>query len=114
MDDVRQTAVAYLQNHNVMSLATVGSDGVWGAAVFYVNDGFDLYFLSAGHTRHAQNMAATPQVSATIQEDYKGWANIQGIQLQGHVLQLEGELRQRCICTSAPAIKWERSGRQGE
>lgn len=97
MDEVSRNTIAYLQAHQVMSLATTGIDGVWGAAVFYVNDGFELYFLSAGHTRHAQNMHTRLQVSATIQEDYKDWANIQGIQLQGVVMQLEGVARQKCI-----------------
>ncbi len=97
MDDVRENALAYLQRHRVMSLATVGDTGVWNAAVFYVNDGFDLFFLSAGHTRHAQNMIAHPQVAATIQEDYKDWPDIQGIQLEGTVMRLLDDERQRCI-----------------
>lgn len=97
MSDLRATALAYLQTHQVISLATVGTDGVWGAAVFYVNDDFDLYFLSAGHTRHAQNITVTPQIAATIQEDYKDWPLIQGIQLEGVVRQLWGVERQRCI-----------------
>ncbi len=97
MDEVRRNALLYLQTHQVMSLATVGDAGVWNAAVFYVNDGFDLYFLSAEHTRHAQNMAAQPQVAATIQEDYRDWPKIQGIQLEGHVVELHDEARQACI-----------------
>jgi uncharacterized protein YhbP (UPF0306 family) len=81
----RDLALAYLANHQVMTLATTGPRGVWAAAVFYVNDGFDLIFLSAGHTRHAQNMTAVPHIAATIQEDYRDWQQIQGIQLEGSV-----------------------------
>jgi uncharacterized protein YhbP (UPF0306 family) len=83
--DARELALAYLTSHQVMTLATTGLEGVWAAAVFYVNVGFDLIFLSAAHTRHAQNMAAVPQIAATIQEDYKDWPQIQGIQLEGTV-----------------------------
>jgi uncharacterized protein len=97
MDEVRTQALDYLQAHQVMSLATVGAAGVWNAAVFYVNDGFDLFFLSAGHTRHARNMMTQPQVAATIQEDYKDWPQIQGIQLEGHVVELHDAARQVCI-----------------
>ena len=97
MADVHANALVYLRTHQVMSLATVGDEGVWNAAVFYVNDGFALFFLSAGHTRHAQNMAINPQVAATIQEDYKDWQKIQGIQLEGNVMQLMGAERQKCI-----------------
>ena len=97
MDDVTWNSLHYLQTHQVMTLATVGEDGVWAAAVFFVNDHFTLYFLSAGHTRHAQNIAHNPHVSATIQEDYKDWPKIQGIQLEGVVTKLEERERQDCI-----------------
>jgi uncharacterized protein YhbP (UPF0306 family) len=95
--DPRQAALAYLGQHHVMTLATNGPDGVWAAAVFYVNDGFDLYFLSAGNTRHAGNMAISPRVAATLQEDYADWSVIQGIQLAGEVFQLSGRKRLRAI-----------------
>lgn len=86
----KQLALDYLANHQVMTLATYGPEGVWAAAVFYVNLHFDLYFLSAGHTRHAQNLVADPHAAVTIQEDYKDWPAIQGIQLEGEVRLLAG------------------------
>ncbi len=97
MNEVKASALQYLETHQVMTLATVGKAGVWAAAVFYVNDGFDLYFLSAGHTRHAQNFAAEPRVAATIQEDYHDWKAIQGIQLEGYVLPLTGAARDTAV-----------------
>jgi hypothetical protein len=97
MPDPKQLALTYLQQHRVMTLATNGSDGLWAAAVFYASAGFDLYFLSAGHTRHAQNIAATPRVAAAIQEDYADWTTIQGIQLAGVVAQLSGVSRLKAI-----------------
>lgn len=93
----REAALNYLDNHQVMTLATVGEDGVWAAAVFYVNKGFDLYFLSASHTRHARHIAAAGRVAATIQEDYDGWEAIQGIQLEGVARLLEGAERETAI-----------------
>lgn len=89
--DPRQLALDYLAGHQVMTLATEGPAGLWAAALFYASAGFNLYFLSAGHTRHAQNMAATAHVAATIQEDYRDWPAIQGIQLSGPVQQLCGK-----------------------
>ena len=58
MTNTRSLALDYLNSHHVLTLATHGPEGVWAAAVFYTNDGFRLYFLSAGHTRRARNMAA--------------------------------------------------------
>lgn len=89
-EGARQAALAYLQTHQVMTLATVGEEGVWATAVFYASQEFDLYFLSAGHTRHAQNFHYQPHIAAAIQEDYKDWTAIKGIQLEGKVAQLDG------------------------
>lgn len=93
----RALALAYLADHQVMTLATTGPEGVWAAAVFYVNDGFDLMFLSAGHTRHAQNLTAVPHIAATIQEDYRDWQKIQGIQLEGEVRLLTNVSRETAV-----------------
>lgn len=73
-----------------MTLATTGPEGVWAAAVFYVNDGFTLYFLSAPTSRHSQNIARNSTVSATIQEDYINWSEIKGIQLEGEARWITG------------------------
>lgn len=90
-------ALAYLAAHHVLTLATTGPEGVWAAAVFYVHDSFDLFFLSAGHTRHGQNLGQNPVAAATIQEDYHEWPSIQGIQLEGDVVLLAGTERERAM-----------------
>lgn len=90
MASPREKALAYLRDHNVMTLATSGPHGLWAAAVFYVNDGFTLYFLSAPTSRHSLNIQTQPGVSATIQEDYKDWREIKGIQLEGKARRIEG------------------------
>ena len=66
-----------------MTLSTNGPEGLWSAAVFYVNDAFRLYFLSAPTSRHSLNLEAQPHVAAAIQEDYRDWPEIKGIQLEG-------------------------------
>ncbi len=95
--ELRAAALDYLQQHHVVTLATCTAADLWAAAVFYVNSGFDLIFLSAGHTRHAQNLAANPQVAAAIQADYTDWREIKGIQLEGRVQQLTGAEREMAI-----------------
>jgi len=90
MTSLREKTLAYLSDRNVMTLATTGPQGLWAAAVFYVNDGFTLYFLSAPTSRHSLNIEAQPTVSAAIQEDYKDWREIKGIQLEGEARRIEG------------------------
>lgn len=87
---LHEKTLTYLKTHNVMTLATTGPEGVWAAAVFYVNHNFTLYFLSAPTTRHSQNIAAHPGIAATIQEDYKDWPQIKGVQLEGQAHKIEG------------------------
>lgn len=105
-DETVKLALDYLAGHHVMTLATYGPEGLWAAAVFYANDGFQLYFLSAGHTRHARNMAASPQAAATIQEDYAEWAAIKGIQLEGTVRPLAGREREAAIALYAAKFQF--------
>jgi uncharacterized protein len=84
-DALRQQILNYLQSHNTMTLATCTSDVPWAATVFYASDDFKLYFFSVPDSRHCQNLAANPRVAVTIQEDYKNWQEIKGIQLEGRV-----------------------------
>ena len=79
---VRRT-LEYLAEHKCMSLATDGPEGLWAATVFYVNEAFELYFLSRCDTRHVRNIEASPRVAATISDDVAHWLGIRGIQLEG-------------------------------
>ena len=90
-----QPVAAYLAGHHVMTLATCGAEGPWAAAVFYVNEGASLIFLSAPNTRHSQNLAQDNRCAATIQEDYREWPEIKGIQLEGRVIELQGAEEKR-------------------
>ena len=90
-----QPVADYLAAHHVMTLATQGADGPWAAAVFYAGDGCSLVFLSSPHSRHCSNLAQDPRCAATIQEDYRDWPQIKGIQLEGRIRELQGEEERR-------------------
>jgi len=96
---LRGRVLAYLRTHHVMTLATHGGDGPWAAAVYYANDGFDLYFLSSPASRHCRDLAAHSRAAAAIQEDYADWKEIKGVQLEGNVVQLRdaGERQARAL-----------------
>jgi hypothetical protein len=80
----------YLQNHHVATLATCGTEGPWAAAVFYVNDGDTIFFLSSPTSRHCLNLEQNPHVALTIQEDYSDWMEIKGVQLEGVANEISG------------------------
>lgn len=81
--DLRETLLAYLAGHNVLTLATQGDEGPWAAAVYYVSDDFTLYFLSPPTTRHCRNLDHDPRFAATIQKDEADWTRITGVQIEG-------------------------------
>ncbi len=113
-DELRQTVLAFLQQHHVMTLATQGAaaaagdtdgddgdsgdsvntdSGPWAAAVFYAHDATTLYFLSSARSRHARDLARDARVAVSIQSQPADWKDIRGIQLQGQAVQLEGAER---------------------
>lgn len=79
---LRARIAAYLAAHNVMTVATTEP---WAAAVFYVSDGFTLYFVSSPETRHCRQLAADARVAVTVHEDYAHWRDIKGVQIEGLV-----------------------------
>ncbi len=87
----------YLKARSVATLATSGSDGPWAAAVFFVNRGFTLYFLSSAASRHCQNLARNPRVAASAQEDTADWRKIKGVQLEGTASEITGEERSEAL-----------------
>jgi len=91
-ESVQENVLSYMRRHNTMTLATCSGDKPWAAAVFYVNLGFKLYFLSEETTRHSLNLTENELVAVTINEDYKNWKEIKGVQLEGTVRVLEGKL----------------------
>jgi len=88
---LRARVLEYLRAHHVMTLATHGAEGPWAAAVFYANDGFRFYFLSAPASRHSIDIARNPRIAATVQEDYVDWPEIKGVQLEGIACEISGD-----------------------
>ena len=83
--ELRPRILAYLESHNTMTLATCSEDIPWAATVFFASDGLSLYFFSSPESRHCQNLTVNGKVAVTVQEDYKDWRKIQGVQLEGRV-----------------------------
>jgi hypothetical protein len=84
--DLKRQVLSYMDSHNTMTLGTCQGNMPWAATVFYASDGLRLYFFSAPDSRHSQNLSANPRVAVTIQEDYRDWRKIKGIQLEGKVV----------------------------
>lgn len=88
-EELERQILDYVQSHNTMTLGTCHAGTPWNATVFYASDQFQLYFFSRPDSRHCTNLEANARVAVTIQEDYKDWREIKGIQLEGTVERID-------------------------
>ena len=93
MSELRDEALAVIDEVRVMTLATNGPEGPWAAPVFYVPDGFELTFLSSPRSRHGNDLAADPRCGVALFPPPAGWADIRGVQMAGRVEVLEGRAK---------------------
>lgn len=83
MDDaIKQKILAILDQHRIMTVATLRSDG-WPQAttVGYVNDGLVLYFLCGLDSQKAKNLARDDRLSLTIDHDTADLMSITGLSM---------------------------------
>ncbi len=92
MNEIKLKISTYLQNHRKITLATVNPQGNPVAhTVEYVPDGAAVYFATKKDTRKAQNIKQNGNVAYTVDEDYKDWMKIQGIQMEGTASVVTGD-----------------------
>jgi nitroimidazol reductase NimA-like FMN-containing flavoprotein (pyridoxamine 5'-phosphate oxidase superfamily) len=83
MDDaLRKKILALLDEHRIMTIATLRPDG-WPQAttVGYVNEGMTLWFLCGLESQKARNLALDDRVSITIDHDTPDIMAITGLSM---------------------------------
>jgi uncharacterized protein YhbP (UPF0306 family) len=92
MSDADREAIRrMLEAHNTMTLATSRDGKPWAASLFFASDKkLNLYFVSDYRTRHARDIEAGPDASATVNADCALWAEVKGLQITGSVTVLAG------------------------
>ena len=86
MDDaIRNQIQALLDQHRIMTIATLRPDG-WPQAttVGYVNEGLTLYFLCGPDSQKAANLARDDRVSLAIDHDTPDLMAITGLSMAAH------------------------------
>ena len=70
---------------HIMTLGTTDIKSVWTAPVYYIylNSGF--YFFSKATSRHILHTEVSGKAAASIHNNPQGWADIQGVQMEGVV-----------------------------
>jgi len=88
-DALRARIRALLDEHRIMTVATLRPDG-WPQAttVGYVNDGDTIYFLCGLDSQKAANLAKDNRVSATIDHDTADLMAITGLSMAAHAVRV--------------------------
>jgi len=74
----------FLDELGTLTLATQGPDGPWAASLFFARDEqLNLYFISDRNSRHARELLECGTVAVTVNDDYRHWAGIRGLQIAG-------------------------------
>jgi nitroimidazol reductase NimA-like FMN-containing flavoprotein (pyridoxamine 5'-phosphate oxidase superfamily) len=81
-DEIRRKILALLDQHRIMTIATLRPDG-WPQAttVGYANEGLKLYFLCGLDSQKAANLARDDRVSLTIDHDTPQVMEITGLSM---------------------------------
>ena len=81
-DEIRRKIMALLEQHRIMTVATLRSDG-WPQAttVGYVNEDLTLYFLCGLDSQKAKNLARDDRLSLTIDHDTADLMKITGLSM---------------------------------
>ena len=84
-DEIRNKILTLLDQHRIMTVATLRPDG-WPQAttVGYVSEGLMLYFLCGLDSQKARNLALDDRVSLTIDHDTADLMAITGLSMAGH------------------------------
>lgn len=106
-DEMRSKILALLDQHRIMTIATLRPDG-WPQAttVGYVNEGLTLYFLCGPDSQKAANLARDDRVSLTIDHDTPQVMEIAGLSMAAHAQAVtdpaEGEKALRLLMQKYP------------
>jgi nitroimidazol reductase NimA-like FMN-containing flavoprotein (pyridoxamine 5'-phosphate oxidase superfamily) len=91
---LRSKILVLLDEHRVMSLATLRPDG-WPQAttVGYVSDGLRLYFMCGKESQKARNLAWDDRVSLTIDRDVADPLGIRGLSMAARAAPIQDQER---------------------
>ena len=105
MDDaLRRKILALLDEHRIMTVATLRPDG-WPQAttVGYVNEGLTLYFLCGLDSQKARNIARDNRISLTIDHDTADLMAITGLSMAAHAYPVEDRAEAEKVLRMLPA-----------
>lgn len=79
---LRSQIISIIDDVDDMTIATIREDGFPQATtVNFINDGLTIYFMTPADSQKARNIEKNNKVSLTINREYKGWDDIEGLSI---------------------------------
>lgn len=102
-DEIRRKITALLDQHRIMTVATLRADG-WPQAttVGYVNEGLTLYFLCGLESQKAKNLARDDRISLTIDHDTADLMAITGLSMAARAHAVEDQVEAEKVLRLLP------------
>ena len=86
----RDMALSFIESQRAMTVAVCNPQGLpWAAPVFYVNEGFRLYWLTRPNSRLGTYLTAAPQAAIAILGSSDKWDSMRGLQMEGAVSRVD-------------------------
>ena len=103
-DDIKAKILTILDQHRIMTVATLRPDG-WPQAttVGYVNDGLTLYFLCGLDSQKAKNLARDNRLSLTIDHDTANLMTITGLSMAARAHAVEDRAEAEKVLRMMPS-----------
>lgn len=87
-----EAALQYLQQHQVLYLATASKSGdPHVAPMFYVADSSGIYFSAPDDSETARWLKENPVAEIVVADETSDWSKAMGVQVQGSVTELSGD-----------------------
>ncbi|MEE9248008.1 MAG: pyridoxamine 5'-phosphate oxidase family protein [Dehalococcoidia bacterium] len=76
----------FMKTQKAAIVSTADTEGVpWAAPVFYIHDGFQVYWLTNPSNRLGSYLRANPRAVLCILAESLDWQKMQGLQMEGTV-----------------------------
>ena len=104
MDENLNKIVSFLNEHHVVSLATLGDSGPSVCNLFYAFDEKEISFVvaSSDDTLHIQNILKNQRVAGSVVLETKSVGKIQGLQFEGNFRTLEDKALKKLYFKTFP------------
>ncbi|MDO8627788.1 MAG: pyridoxamine 5'-phosphate oxidase family protein, partial [Candidatus Diapherotrites archaeon] len=84
MPDIEHELKKFLNEEELMNIASSSENKPWSATVFFTIDNFmNLCFISKSNSRHCKEIGKNEFVSGTIYSKIKDFGPVKGIQFEG-------------------------------